>query len=40
MQHDGQQGEIRHAEIKQLCGNITRSQAQEIDQMKAILQRL
>jgi uncharacterized protein (DUF305 family) len=32
--------EIRDAEIKQLCGNIIRSQTQEIDQMKAILQRL
>jgi uncharacterized protein (DUF305 family) len=31
---------IRDPEIKALCGQIIRSQAQEIDQMKAILARM
>lgn len=34
-----ERAKIRDAEIKQLCGNIIRSQTQEIDQMKAILAR-
>jgi len=32
--------QIHDPEIKQLCGNIIRSQTQEIGQMKAILRRL
>jgi hypothetical protein len=32
--------QISDPEIKQLCGNIIRSQTQEIDQMKRILKRL
>jgi uncharacterized protein (DUF305 family) len=32
--------QFRDAEIKQLCGNIIRSQMQEIDQMKTILKRI
>ena len=32
--------QIRDPEIKRLCGNIIRSQTQEIDQMKVILRRL
>ena len=32
--------QVRDPEIKQLCGNIIRSQTQEIDQMKGILRRL
>ncbi|MES2338408.1 MAG: DUF305 domain-containing protein [Pseudomonadota bacterium] len=35
-----QQASIRDPEIKQLCGNIIRSQREEIDQMKVILQRM
>ena len=35
-----EQSPIDDAEIKELCGTITSSQQTEIDQMKAILQRL
>lgn len=35
-----EKAQIRDAEIKALCGTIIRSQAEEIDQMKAIRKRL
>jgi uncharacterized protein (DUF305 family) len=35
-----ERAQVRDPEIKQLCGDIIRSQAQEIDQMKAIMKRL
>jgi uncharacterized protein (DUF305 family) len=35
-----EQASIVDPEIKELCGTITSSQQTEIDQMKAILQRL
>lgn len=35
-----QQASIKDPEVKTLCGEIVRSQRQEIDQMKAILQRM
>jgi uncharacterized protein (DUF305 family) len=35
-----EQASLYDAEIKDLCGRIINSQQEEIDQMKAILQRL
>jgi uncharacterized protein (DUF305 family) len=35
-----EQASIKDAELRQLCRNITKSQQSEIDQMRAILQRL